>query len=154
MRWVAGLLLTVVVIVGLGVMVFVATSGDDPLVLDLEPGDCFELALDDDAAQIGTVRTVDCAEPHEAEVVARGSLARDGQGDVPVDRPSDEALFAEADARCAAALADRPDVLERFGLLPIVADEASWEAFDGRFVCVAIPYGGGTTTGSALDAEG
>jgi hypothetical protein len=29
-----------------------------------------------------------------------------------------------------------------------VANQASWDSFQGRFVCVATPYGGGTTVGS------
>ena len=72
----------------------------------------------------------------------------DGAEEVP--RPADDVLFEQVDARCAAALADRSELLERFGILPVVADEASWDEYDGRYVCVAIPYGGGTTTGSAL----
>ena len=33
-------------------------------------------------------------------------------------------------------------------MLPVVADEQSWNSYRGRYVCVAIPYGGGTTEGS------
>ena len=43
---------------------------------------------------------------------------------------------------------DIPALVERFGILPVVSNEASWESFRGRYVCVAIPYGGGTTDGS------
>lgn len=150
MRWVFGLVATVAVIVGLGVLVVLATSSDETVVLDLDPGDCFDLAIDGDDTGIGIVRTVDCADPHEAEVVAAGLFDEDGT----TQRSTDEVLFAEADARCAAALADRSELLERFGILPVVADEASWGPFDGKYVCVAVPYGGGTTTGSALAAAG
>lgn len=149
MRWVAGLLAVVAVVVGLGVLVFVATSSDESLVLDLGPGECFDLGDDIDAV-IGMVRTVDCDDPHEAEVVATGRLNEDGT----VERPADDELFARVDARCAAALEGSPELLERYGILPVAADEASWESYDGAYVCVAIPYGGGTTTGSALSATG
>lgn len=144
MRWVIGLLAVVVAIVALGVMVFVATSSDETLVLDLAVGDCFDLSDDVDAG-VGTVRTIDCDEPHEAEVVASGRLNADGA----VERPPDDELFALVDARCAADLGERPDLLDRFGILPIAADEASWDSYDGVYLCVAVPYGGGTTTGTA-----
>jgi hypothetical protein len=149
MRWVAGLLAVVAVVVGLGVLVFVATSSDESLVLDLAPGECFDLDDDVDAA-IGMVRTVDCDDPHQAEVVATGRLNESGT----VERPADHELFDRVDARCAAALEDRPVLSERYGILPVAADEASWEPYEGAYVCVAIPYGGGATTGSALDATG
>jgi hypothetical protein len=145
MRWVAALLAMVAAIVGLGVLVFVATSSGDSLVFDLEPGACFDLGDGADVA-VRTVRTVDCADAHEAEVVAAGRLDDDGS----VERPPDDELFAVVDARCAASLDARPNLLERFGILPVAADETSWEPYDGAYACVAIPYGGGTTRGSAL----
>lgn len=150
MRWVLPLLAAVGGMVVVGVLVLVATTANESLVLDLRPGDCFDLDDVGDGGDdgIGTVATVDCERPHEAEVAATGRLneARD------VERPSDDELFAEVDARCAAALRDRAGLVERFGILPVVADEASWESYRGAYVCVAIPYGGGTTTGSALSA--
>ena len=143
-----GLGLVAAIAVAVGVIV-VATSSGGTLVLDLAAGDCFELELDDDAVEVGTVDTVECAEAHGAEVVATGDLDPDGT----VPRPADEELFALIDARCAESLAGRPTLLEQFGILPVSADEDSWESYDGRYVCVAIPYGGGTTTGSALDLD-
>ena len=38
-------------------LLVVATSSDDTLVLDLEPGECFDLADDDGSDAIGTVET-------------------------------------------------------------------------------------------------
>jgi len=148
--WMAGLGVAVIAAVALGVLLLVvATSSDETLVLDLEPGECFDLAADDGADAIGTVETTPCDEPHEAEAVAVGELnPADAAEDVP--RPADDVLFEQVDARCAAALDGRTGLLARFGILPVVADEASWDEYDGRYVCVAIPYGGGTTTGSAL----
>lgn len=141
----AGLAAAIAIAIGI---IVVATAGEDTLVLDLEVGECFDLALDRGASDIGTVTTVDCDEPHEAEVVAAGELDPDGTR----ERPSDDAVFPLVDARCADALSDaHRALLDRFGILPVVADERSWESFDGRYVCIAIPYGGGTTTGSALD---
>jgi hypothetical protein len=146
-----GLGLVLVGAVACGVLLLVvATSSDDTLVLDLEPGECFTLALDDGSDSIGTVEEQPCDEPHEAEAVAVGEL-NPGGADGEVPRPADDELFAQVDALCAAALEGRPELLERFGILPVAADEASWNVYDGRYVCVAIPFGGGTTTGSALD---
>ena len=143
-----GLGLVAAIAVAIGVIV-VATSSGGTLVLDLAVGDCFELELEDDAVEVGTVDTVDCAEAHGAEVVSTGDLDPDGT----VPRPVDEELFALIDARCAESLSARPLLLELFGILPVAADEDSWESYHGRYVCVAIPYGGGTTTGSALDLD-
>lgn len=149
--WMVGIALAVIAAIALGVLlIVVASSSDDTLVLDLEPGECFALTTDAGADTIGTVEVASCDEPHDAEAVFVGELDPGGaDGDVP--RPDDDDLFNQVDARCAAALEDRPELLERFGILPVVADEVSWEQYDGRFVCVAIPYGGGATTGSALD---
>jgi hypothetical protein len=145
-------LLTLGMLAAIGVaigVILIATSSNETLVLDLEVGECFDLELAPGDIELGTVMPIGCDEPHEAEVVARGELASDGS----TERPDDDALFALVDARCAAALAERPALLERFGILPVAADERTWDTSDGRYVCVAIPYGGGTTTGSALAAD-
>lgn len=140
------LLAAVVLVATLAVLAIVVATGDDTLVLDLDPGDCFDLppGLEDDS--IGTVDTVDCDAPHEAEVVATGEL--DPDGDAPY--PSDAVLFEEVDRRCAAAVADRPDITAEFGMLPVVPNAESWEPFAGRYVCVAIPFGGGTVSGTLV----
>lgn len=146
-------LLTLGMLAAIGVaigVILIATSSNETLVLDLEVGDCFDLDLGPDDTEIGIVTTVGCDQPHEAEVVALGELASDGA----TERPDDDALFTLVDARCATALAERAALLERFGILPVAADERTWDTSDGRYVCVAIPYGGGTTTGSALARDG
>lgn len=144
--WILGLGAVVIAIVVLGVVaLLLATSGDDTLVLDLEPGDCLLLPEDMTNPAIGNVRVVGCDEPHEAEVFATGELDPDRDQPYPADP---DQLFAQVDRACADTLAERPDVVDRFGVLPVVADERSWESFRGLYVCVAIPYGGGTTTGS------
>lgn len=135
--------------IGIAIAVIVVGTGDSGTnVLDLEVGDCLDLALDPGAADVGQVDTRSCSDAHEAEVVATGSLVDDSTA----ERPNDADAFAAADARCLGALADRPDVLDGFGILPVVADQRSWDRYDGKYVCLAIPYGGGTTTGSALAA--
>ena len=141
-----GLIAVVVVAIGLATAaVVVLRPGGDTIVLDLDSGDCFQVPDDIADATIAEIDTVGCSKPHEAEVFATGELNPDRDQPYPADA---QQLFAQVDAKCAAALADHPDVLERFGVLPVVADEKSWSSFRGRYVCVAIPYGGGTTEGS------
>jgi hypothetical protein len=144
--WIVGLMAASLVAVALAVAALVfLRPGDDTIVLDLDAGDCFQVPDDIAQATISKVDTIDCTKPHEAEVFATGEL--DPGRDQPY--PDDEQqLFARVDRQCAAVLADRADLVDRFGVLPVVADERSWESYRGRYVCVAIPYGGGTTQGS------
>jgi hypothetical protein len=144
--WIIALMAALLVAIGLAVAAVVLLSpGDDTLVLDLASGDCFEVPDDIADATIAEVDTIDCTKPHEAEVFATGELNPDGGQPYPAD---EQQLFARVDRQCAVVLADRPDLVERFGVLPVVADEQSWNSYRGRCVCVAIPYGGGTTQGS------
>jgi Septum formation len=144
--WIVGLVAALLVAVALAVAALVLLSpGDDTLVLDLHSGDCFEVPDDVADATIAEVDTIDCTKPHEAEVFATGELNPDRDQPYPAD---EQQLFARVDRQCAAVIADRPELVERFGVLPVVADEQSWNSYRGRYVCVAIPYGGGTTEGS------
>ena len=92
-------------------------------------------------ARLDSVDTVDCDTPHLAEVVFAGSL---NDGDEPY--PPDDELFATVERLCRAADVVQSDA---FGLLPIAPTPALWESFDGRFLCVAVPFGGEPVTGSA-----
>ena len=136
-----GLSIGVVLAVAIAIVVGV-TSDSSTALVDLEPGACFDLPESADTGSIETVTTIDCAEPHEAEVVAVGELGSGGR-----DYPSDDELFAEVEARCRPVELDAPS---RFGLLPIAPTEALWASFDGRYLCVAIPFGGGPVVGSAV----
>jgi hypothetical protein len=140
--WPLALVATVGVVAAVAVaaIVLVAGSGGTS-VFDLEVGDCFDLPVGGDEVDVDTVDLIECDEPHEAEVVAVGRLNRE------LDRPypDDDQLFAEVDRGCAAAAGPLDD---RFGIVPIAPNEASWEPFEGGFVCVAVPFGGGPVTGS------
>lgn len=142
--WVAGLIgvAVLVVVAGVGVIALVVSSGSETAIVDLDVGDCFHLPDDDGGDQIQTVDVVDCAEPHLAEVVSDGAL---NSGDDPY--PPDDKLFARVEQACRAA-----DVVDSdaFGLLPIAPTPEVWESFDGRFLCVAIPFGGEPMTGSIV----
>lgn len=150
MRWTIGLAATLVAALGVLVVmvaVFVLGGADTTSIGDLEVGDCFDVPFDGDDERVEAVDVFDCEDPHEAEVVAVGELNPDRSRPYP---PDDE-LFAEIDRRCAALAGD---VTDRFGLLPIAPEEPSWEPLGGRFLCVAIPYGGGTTVGSLAATPG
>lgn len=149
--WMVGLIAAVIVAIALATAAAVLLRpGGDTIVLDLEAGDCFQVP--DDIANsaiansaIAEIDTVSCVEPHEAEVFATGELNPHRDQPYPDD---EQQLFSQVDAKCAAVLADHPDIVQRFGVLPVVADDKSWSSFRGRYACVAIPYGGGTTEGS------
>ena len=144
--WIVGLIAVVIVAVALATAAAVLLRpGGDTIVLDLDAGDCFQVPDDIADATISKIDTVDCDKLHEAEVFATGELNPDRDQPYPDD---ERQLFAQVDSKCAAVLADQPDIAQRFGVLPVVADEKSWSSFRGRYVCVAIPYGGGTTDGS------
>lgn len=130
-----------VFVVGIGAIVVLTTDSRTSIV-DLRPGDCFDVP-DESSEQIDEVDVVDCAEPHLAEVVAIGSLNE--SGDEPY--PPDDELFALIDAECRAAAVD---VSDDFGLLPIAPTPQLWDAFEGRYLCVAIPFGGEPVTGSIV----
>ena len=152
---------TIGVAAGLGVLVVAAvlaialvlSLSNETSWTDLEVGECFDLAgviadTDGDLAAVSNVDTIDCTEPHDAEVVAVGVLDPDG------DRayPPDEELFAEIDRACATLVPEAVDP-GRFGIVPIGPDERTWDDRGGRFVCVAVVVGGGTVSRPALDAS-
>jgi len=147
--WMVGLVAVAVSVFGLGVAAIATFWESDAgtSLVDLDVGDCFDLP--DDAAADGTietVETVDCVVPHLAEVVLVGSLA---DGDEPY--PPDDELFAIVDRACRNAELDIDEVdSASFGLLPIAPTVELWESFEGRFLCVAIPFGGDPVTGSVL----
>lgn len=140
--WVVALIATALaVLVAGGVVVAILLGGGTTAIVDLEPGDCFDLP-DDVGDEIVAVTTVECSEPHLAEVVSVGELR---VGDEPY--PGGDELFATVDAACRRAGVVDSDA---FGLLPIAPTEALWESFDGRYLCVAVPFGGEPVTGSIV----
>ncbi len=150
MRWTLGVSATVIAIVVVAALALVVvTRSPGTALVDLELGDCFELSIDaapDERATIQIVERVDvveCSVAHDAEVVLVGELNADGDREYPTDA----SMFEEIDRRCAEA-ADT--VGDRFGILPFAPSEAAWDRRNGRFHCVAVPFGGGTTRGSLV----
>ncbi len=143
--WIVGLVSAVLLVIAVGVTIVVAltASGDGTAIVDLEVGECFDLP-DDDAGDddLRTVDVVDCSDPHLAEVVSDGVLNPD---DAPY--PDDDELFDLVERSCRAASVVES---EAFGLLPIAPTPELWASFEGRFLCVAIPFGGQPVTGSIV----
>lgn len=148
--WVVGLLVVAAGVVAAGIaIVGLLTRSEGGSIIELEVGSCFDLpttTTDGEAGDVDefvdVVDVVDCDRAHEAEVVLAGTL-NPGR-DAPY--PSDAELFSEVDRRCLTAEVDRA----RFGVVSVVPNESAWEPLAGRFVCVAIPYGGEPVTGSLV----
>jgi hypothetical protein len=149
---------TIGVAAGLGALVVAAvlaiatvlSLSNETSWTDLDTGQCFDLAgaiadADGDLAAVTAVDTIACDDPHDAEVVAVGSLNPDGDRDYPTD----DEIFAEIDQRCTSLVPDTVDTT-RYGIVPIAPDERTWDDRDGRFACVAVVIGGGTVSGSVL----
>ncbi len=96
--WMVALLVVVLLVItaGVGAIAIVVSSGDDAPVVELEVGDCFDLPDDVAGDVLGSVDTVDCSEPHLAEVVAAGAL--NPGGDAPY--PPDDELFDLVERAC------------------------------------------------------
>ena len=56
--------------------------------------------------------------------------------------PSDHTLFGEVDRECVAIPTD-----ERFGVVPIIPTESTWNGRGGRYLCLALAYGLPPVTG-------
>ena len=144
--WAVGLVVAVLgmVAVAIALIAVIAVVGrsDATSIVDLEVGDCFDLP-DDAADRIDLVDVVPCDDLHEVEVVLVGELNPDGDAEYPAD----DELFALADERCRLADVDR----DRFGLVPFAPTEDTWNGAAGRFACLALPFGGGSITGSIVD---
>lgn len=144
--WIVGLTGAVLLVVAVGVAVVAAltSSGDGTSIVELDVGDCFDLPENASAAdQLQFVDVVDCTTPHLAEVVSGGVLNTD---DAPYPDGDDE-LFDMVERACRVAGVVESDA---FGLLPIAPTPELWASFDGRFLCVAIPFGGAPVTGSLV----
>jgi len=143
--WMVGLIAAVLLVIAVGVAIVAAftSSGAGTAIVDLEVGDCFDLPDDaSEADELRTVDVVDCTTPHLAEVVSDGVLNTD---DAPY--PDDDELFELVERACRDAGVVDSDA---FGLLPVAPTPELWASFEGRFLCVAIPFGGEPVTGSIV----
>lgn len=151
MRWMWGVIgLSVAVVVVAAAALIVALGSSGTAVAELELGECFDLPTLDGSGRsvevLEQVDVIDCDEPHQAQVVLVGELNPGGE----LAYPNDADLFASVDRECLAAARV---VGDEFGLLPIAPTDDTWNRLGGRFQCLAVPYGGGRTTG-ALSVSG
>jgi hypothetical protein len=116
---------------------FAACAGGNS-AFELQVGDCI-MPPDAEAGEgvhVDNVRTVDCSEPHDGEVVALFNI----EGDV---YPGDEALFQQAVEQC-------PSEASNF----VYPSEESWhELDDGEVACIAISLFG-LEVGDCIDYSG
>lgn len=122
--------------------------GDAVGVLELEEGDCL-LAPAEPQAEITTVRTVDCAQPHEQEVYLVEPFV-DADGGTPKEYPGDATLTAFAEGLCLEEFEGYVGVDYRDSSLYftyLLPSARGWQQGDRSVVCVV------TTTGEQLEAS-
>lgn len=115
-------ILTRLMPVGASLLVAVIACQEGKSAFDLEVGDCImppEIA-GGEAIDVERVRTIDCSEPHDAEVIAVFEI--EGR---PSQFPGEEALFREAQQGC-------PTKCSLF----IYPTRQSWNAGDRRITCI------------------
>jgi hypothetical protein len=126
--------------------------GEEVGVLDVGVGDCL-LAPETVAAEIGSLRVVDCAEPHEQEVYAVEPFVG-ADGGTPDDYPGEALLTSFAEGRCLELFAEYVGVDYRDSTLfftYLLPSPRGWQGAgqqaDRSVVCVV------TTTGEPLTAS-
>lgn len=126
--------------------------GEDVGVLDVGVGDCL-LAPATVEIEIGTVRRVDCDEPHEQEVYAVEPFVG-ADGATPEEYPGEAALTAFAEGRCLEEFTEYVEVDYRDSSLYftyLLPSPRGWQGAgqeaDRSVVCVV------TTTGEQLTAS-
>lgn len=122
----------------------------DTDIYDLSIGDCLNdpvEAMPDEVVEVDSVESVDCAEPHEAEVYALADLP----GDAAADFPGDDAVAQQADEICFGRFEDyvgapyEESSLDYSYYLPTAQ---SWSGGDREVACLAVDYDGELLTGS------
>jgi hypothetical protein len=115
-----------------------AACADGGGVFELQVGDCIVPpdAAADEGVQLDDVRTVDCAEPHDGEVIAVFDIEGDAY-------PGDEALFQQAVEQC-------PSQASNY----LYPSEESWGESGRREVaCIAVSLFG-LEVGDCIDYSG
>lgn len=126
------------------------TPGGGTDIYDLSVGDCLNdpvEAMPDEVVEVDSVESVDCAEPHEAEVYALVDLP----GDATADFPGDDSVGQQADEICFGRFEDyvgapyEESSLDYSYYLPTAQ---SWSGGDREVACLAVDYEGELLTGS------
>ncbi|MDP2291167.1 MAG: DUF4190 domain-containing protein [Actinomycetota bacterium] len=144
----AGWILGTLGIVGFGVFAWaVATerieTDIDPATTSIDVGDCVESLPPEGIVVVDDLDTVDCAVPHEAQVIAMGNL---NPGSEPF--PGDNEVAVLVEERCLEAFAEfvgmeySQSVLEVFYVQP---NELGWKIVDGEYTCMVYEPGKSVT---------
>lgn len=125
-----------------------ASCSDDGNVFNLEVGSCFQEP--GNSFEVADVETVDCEDPHFAEVYH----TEDIDGD---DFPGNASVATSRDEICSSSFEDFTGVAfeieANFDIYSLVPTEESWESGDREVACSITKLGGGQLTGSA-EGEG
>ncbi len=121
-------------------------AGEETSAFDLEVGDCFNAGGD----AVGTVTTVDCAQPHVYEAFA----VFDHEADADTAYPGDDEMLEYADAACQSPFEDYVGIDYQssvYWITSVTPSQETWEERDDREIVCALKLGeeGTETTGSA-----
>ena len=134
--------LVLLVVLGLGMVLLVLSASNRTSWTDLKIGMCIDLSAplqEGDVEALYAVDVVSCPGPLDSEeVVGEVIDVGDLNPGASAPYPSEDDLVATVDAICASLAYDR----DRFGVLPIMPDERTWVDRGGRYVCLAVAYGG------------
>jgi hypothetical protein len=140
---IAGLVLGIVGLISAVVFWIIIGFGlaNSKNVFDLEVGDCIELP-DSDAEEVVRVQTLDCDEPHGAQVFAVGELPG---GDEPY--PGVDEVQAMIETQCRPAFAEYVGIdfdLSELSVTTIYPQASDWDETQ-QFVCIAFDPDGDLT---------
>lgn len=130
----------------------VTGPGDDTLALDLEKGSCLVEApfTQGEPVQVVSVATVDCGQPHQAEVYDVVQLPQQRGEPFPGD-----ALVSQARDECLArfeAFVGLPWTASELDFVSLRPTEVSWEDGDRAIACVVFRPDGQALVGTVQGA--
>lgn len=111
----------------------------DPATTSIDVGDCIDSLPPEGTVVVDDLDTIDCAVPHEAQVIAMGNL---NPGSDPF--PGDTAVAVLVEERCLDAFRTfvgmeyAQSVLEVFYVQP---SELGWKIVDGEYTCMVYEPG-------------
>jgi hypothetical protein len=123
-------------------------ESSDADVFSLRVGDCMVDTLSDELAEVSSVPTVPCSEPHDSEAFASTAMP-DGE------YPGDDAVIEAADTYCYDEFATfvgmsyDESVLEMSSLFPT---QQSWDLDDDREILCLVVSADGQVTGTLAGA--
>ena len=142
------------------VLAAVALSGCTALGLRETPtaevGECVETASFADqlggaeAGELSEIPTVDCAEPHDGEVLLTYDLP---EGAFPGQEAIDGVVDSQCKPQFETYLGSPWEESQRFDLFTVYPTEQSWGSGDREVLCIVYTMDGSTVTGTFEGAE-